>query len=68
MTRETFGLTRTVGPVEGEAVRYTVTNGTVQPASDPMAALTTTELEAITLQATAEMDAHMQFAPRPTEK
>lgn len=61
-TPQTFGLTISTGNVQGEAIHYQMTDtGTFALAIEPLAAMTTAELEAVTAAHTAEMDARTLY-------
>lgn len=61
MAKQTFGLTKSTGYVQGEAIHYQMEGGKLAPAVDPLSQLNTQELEALTLPLTAEINARTKF-------
>lgn len=59
---QAFGFNISTGYVEAVTLHLERANGAFAPAADPLDAMTTQELEVISQQATAEMDAAQHFA------
>lgn len=59
-TPQSFGLTISTGNVQGEAIRYQMTDtGTFSPAVDSLEAMTDAQLEALAASYDAQMNAVM---------
>jgi hypothetical protein len=57
---QSFGLTISTGNVQGEAIRFQMSDtGTFTPAADPLATMTDAQLEALAASYEAQMNAVM---------